>query len=270
MNMDMDLDFDFQEAMQDIEMFVSSLSDFNVITMSNDLPDIRVIDCKYNSELYMILQQELGDVYIQTIVNNLNKETQYGCPYFRICTTPLSNENATNFKLQKFYKSIGLGEMNARCKKAVVVGMASMSIADSPIAIPSAFCSTKIFSLELFKEPELDISCLKSCAQHLYPENSTLCDIAGICLPCHFPREVQDLIMTFCSSPSADIIRDEMYRLCRQWDLCMFPMFLQREPRIPVHIASFYGARNVQMTVRDATRSSLAMGVPRRGLNANQ
>lgn len=267
--MTMDMDFDFQDAMDDIEMYVSSLSDFNVIIMSNELPDIRVIDCKYNSDLYHIIQQELGDGYIQTIINNLNPDTQYGCPYFRICTTRLSSEIGINFKLQKFYKSIGLSEMNSRSKKAVVVGMASMSIADSPIAIPSCFCSTKIFSLDLFYEPEIDVACLKPCAQRLHPENSTLCEIAGIQLPYFLPREIQDIVMSFSSSPTADVIRAEMFRLCQQWDNWMFPMFLQREPRIPVHIASYYGAQGVQSTAEAAIKSSLAKCARRKGLNAN-
>lgn len=260
---DMDMDFDFRECMQDIEMYVSSLSDYNVILMSNDMPDIQVVDCKYNSELYTILQQELGHGYIQTIVNNLNSETQYGCPYFRICMTELSEEVPINFKLQKFYKSIGMGAMNSRCKKAVVVGMASMSMADSPIAVPSCFCSTKIFSLDLFKEPELDIACLKPCAQHLYPEDSTLCDIAGIRLPYYLPREIQNCILSYCSSSCADMIRTEMHRLCQQWDNWMFPMFVQREPRIPVHIASSYGAQGVQSTAEAAIRSTLVSSARR-------
>lgn len=259
-SMDVDMDFDFKGAMEDIEMFVSNLSDFNVIIMRNDLPDISVVDCKYNSDLYRILQEELGDVYIQTIVNNLNPETRYGCPYFRICTTSLSDEHATNFKLQKFYKSIGLGAMNSRCASAVVVGMASMSIEDSPIAIPSCFCSTKIFLLDLFKEPELDIACLTPCARHLHPENSTLCDIAGITLPYYLPREVQDNILSYCSSPTADLIRREILRLCQQWDDGLFVMFLQREPRIPAPIAYLFDAQDVQRTVKAVTNSSLAKG----------
>ena len=264
--MTMDMDFDMQACLEDIDMFVSSLSDYNIIIMTNDQPDIQVIECKYNSELYSTLQSELGDNYIQTIVNNLNMETQFGCPYFRICMTSLGNDIPVNFKLQKFYKAIGLGAMNPRCKKAVVVGLASMSMMESPIAIPSCFCSTKIFSLDLFKEPELDIACMKPCAQHLHPADSTLCDIAGICLPRHLPVEVQNNILSYCSSPDADLIRDEMYRLCRQWDMYMFPMFLQREPRVPVHIASYYGARSVQKTVEDATKSILASSARREGL----
>lgn len=263
--MDMDTEFELQACLQDIEEYVSSLSDYNVVIMSNDMPDIRVIDCKYNSELYPILERELGHGYIQTIVNNMNSETRYGCPYFRICMTELSEDVAINFKLQKFYKSINLGAMNPRCKKAVIVGMASMSMSDSPISIPSCFCSTMIFSLDLFHEPELDVSCLKPCAQRLHPENSTLCDIAGITLPCFLPRELQNHILSYCSSPCADMIRAEMYRLCQQWDNWMFPMFAQREPRIPVHIASFYGASGVQKTVEGATRSTLVNSARREG-----
>lgn len=247
--MDMDCDFDMQLALDSVESFVDGLMDFNVVIMENNQPDIQVITCKYDVELFQLIDEHLGPTYTQTIVNNMNPETKIGCPYFRVCMLNFGNNSTINFKLQTFFKNIGMDSLNPRCKRALVVGLASLQTLNSPISVPTAFCSTRISPIDLAMEPELDMSCLKICNQQYYPEGTTLCDIAGMDLPCFLPCEVQFLILQFCSSPTCDLIRDEMCRLCHQWDLLLFPMFQQREPRIPAPIASFYDAPTVQSTV---------------------
>jgi hypothetical protein len=45
----------------------------------------------------------------------------------------------------------------------------------------------------------------------------------------------------------------EINRICMSWDMWLTPMFVQREPRIPAHIAWQYNASNVQNTAANAT-----------------
>lgn len=254
-----DDEFEFQEMLSDIDNFVNGLTDFDAVIMSNDNPDIQVVEMRYDCELVQLLQEELGMNFVQTIVQNNHSESRQQCPYFRICTTQCSDNLPINFKLQKFYSGIGHGiTFSPKCRKAVVVGLAVNTAFDSPVRMPSSFTSTRVGELDLTQEPELDLPCLKACAQSLYPESTTLCDIAGVELPYFVPWECQCLILSFCSSPTCDLIQSEMYRLSLFWHDTFLPMFYQREPRIPVPIASYYGASTVQACARDATRSTLA------------
>jgi hypothetical protein len=252
-----DSEFDFNHALDRVSLFVDSLMSFNVVIMSNDQPDIQVMELQYDSQLAILLQQELGEGYVQTIVNNNNDDTKVKCPFFRVCMTGPGNDAPVNFKLRSFLNRINMNTLNPRCLKAVVVGLATLHHMESAISVPSCFCTTMIDPIDLNLEEEIDMSCLESCAQHLYPVGSTLCDIAGLAMPCHLPPEIQTRILSYCSSPTADIIRDAVFRLRRRWDYALYTMFLQREPRIPVHIASIYNAATVQATAVAATRPFL-------------
>jgi hypothetical protein len=251
-------DFDIEYAINSTEDFIDDLFSFNVVIISNQEPDIQVIELTYDAEVGPLLEQELGENYIQTIVNNMNPSTNKRCPFFRVCMRDFGDETPINFKLKSFYHKIGMSSMNPRCSKAVIIGLATLTSLDSAISMPSHFCSTMIDNIDLDLREEYDMSCLNLCAEHLHPPGSALSDIAGLRMPYHLPREVQHHILRYCSNPTADIIKGKIADIKRLWDERLFTMFRQREPRIPVHIASIYNAATVQQTAVDATRPFLA------------
>lgn len=254
----MDTDFDYEYAVSQVGNFVDTLFDYNVVIMQNSDPDIGVITFRYDYELGPFLERELGPGFVQTIVNNLNPETKIGCPFFRVCMSGVNEKVSTNFKLKAFYNRINMPTMDPRCSKAVVIGLATLYNLESPISVPYAFCTTKIDPIDLSLENEIDMACMEVCSIDHHPVGSTLCDIAGLDLPVYLPPEIHIHILKYLSSPCAEIIKDAKDDLCMTWDFYMLTMFQQREPRIPVHIASCYNAPTVQQTVADAARPYLA------------
>ena len=248
------------ECLEDVTEFVESLWNFNVLYMANDLPDISVVECSYDYQISMLADQVFGgDGYVQTIVNNMCPETSGRCPYFRILMSGFSLKSPINYKLQAFYSRIRMGSLNARCSSAIVVGLSTLTSLDQPLSIPFCFTTTTIDPLQF--TGDIDLACTKVLAQDKYPDGYTLNDIAGLCLPYHVPENVQALIVSYCREPCAQLILDQVDKILERWDAVLFPMFLQREPRIPVYIASIYNAATVAKTIRDATRPFLAQGV---------
>lgn len=258
----MDPDFDYDFAVSQVGSFVDALFDFNVVLMQNSDPDIRVVSFRYESELGLFLERQLGAGFVQTIVNNLNPETKVGCPYFRVCMSGVNETASTNFKLKSFYNRIGMSTMDPRCNKAVIIGLSTLFSLESPISVPYSFCITRIDPIDLSFEPEIDMACMEVCAQGHHPAGSTLCDIAGLDLPVYLPPETHFNILKYLSSPCAELIKNAQADLCNTWDYYMLTMFQQREPRIPVHIASSYNAATVQQTVADAAKPYLVPTVP--------
>jgi len=253
----MEMDF------ETFEFDAESLFSFNLVIMANDQPDIQVMEFNAEYEIGPYLDKELGSAYVQTIITNRNEETKGMCPYFRICMSGFSSKTSINFKLKAFLNRIGMEGISSHCEKAVVMGLATLHHLESPISVPYLFCTTKIDSIDLALEESLDLACMEVCAESKNPGASSLCDIAGVTLPYFLPWEVQSLILQFSASPTADMIKRERTHLCRSWDALLFTMFRQREPRIPVHIASFFNAATVQQTVADATRPFLVRLVER-------
>jgi hypothetical protein len=245
------------ECLEDVTEFVESLWNFNVLYMANDLPDISVVECSYDYQISMLADQVFGrDTYVQTIVNNMCPETNKRCPYFRILMTGFSLKSAINYKLQAFYSRIRMGSLNARCSRAIVVGLSTLTSLEEPLSIPFCFTTTTIDPLQF--TGDIDLACTKVLAQSKYPEGFTLNEIAGLCVPYYVPENVQSLILSYCREPCAQLIVDQIDKVLEKWDAVMFPMFIQREPRIPVFIASIYNASTVAKTIRDATRAFLA------------
>lgn len=256
-----DLEFDMNHDLERLVRDTDELTSFDVVLMANDDPDIRVINLKYDSQVAELVQRELGGPggVMQTIINNNSFESRHTCPFFRIFyqnASPLTNEN---LKLKAFLDRVGMNTISSRCTKALVVGMAALQHLESAISMPSCFTTTQ---LELVDFPvvteELDMACLAVCAEKFVPEEGhTLCDVAGVSLPCHLPDHVQSLILSFLREPTAELIQRQLDHLCDRWDNLLFRMFLQREPRIPAHIACSYHAATVQQTIADATEPFL-------------
>lgn len=252
----MDPVFDYNYAVNNIADFVDSLFSFNVLVFENRQPDVQVLELRSEEAILELIRSEFGPSAVQSIVPNMDPATRPFCPYFRLIANDFGSA-PTNFKLQTFLGKIKLKAMNPRCSKAVVVGLTTMDqISDVTVSVPYAFCTTSIDNIE-FVDKQLDFACLKPCAPFGHHDGMTLCDIAGVFLPFHLPWDIQAKILTYLRSPTAELIQAKLDDLCHLWDLRLFPMWTQREPRIPAHIACYYRAKTVQATVADATSAFL-------------
>lgn len=253
----MDMEDDIMECLETLD-----LDSYTAIWFENSLPDISIMEMANDAQMCMFVTKEFGkDGCIQTIINNMDPATRTMCPYFRVFMDAFGKNSPINFKLQSFYHRIGMGSLDARCNKALVVGLAALTNLNEGVSVPMAFCTTSIDPIAFHLE-EIDMACLKPCGK----AESSLCDIAGLCLPIHVPDDVQWRILSFLRSPEAEIIQDQIDDLCHRWDVFLAPMFHQREPRIPVPIASFFNVPTVQSTIYGAVRPFLApIACPRTG-----
>jgi hypothetical protein len=266
---DLDLDLTMLEESStfDLNHFgerPEDLFSFTAILICNDEPDIQCMEYFSDTELAMFIQSEFDSDAIQTIVKNNHEDSKALCPYFRIVMEKYSVEAPINFKLHSMFIKMGIQSISPRCVKALVAGLTSFTHLESPINVPYCFMSTNLDPLDFVLErEELDLVCLKPCAEKLNPESTDLCDIAGMTLPYRLPWEVQVNILRYLRHPVADMVLHKIDSLCLLWDLFLHPMFVQREPRIPFHIASFFNASTVLSTAAGATSPFLAMSAPR-------
>lgn len=253
----MEPEFDYNYAIEHVAKFVDGLFSFNVLMLENCQPDIQVIEVGSDKALLELIHKEFGVSAVQSILPNMDESTKIFCPYFRVITSDFG-QAPINFKLQTFLNKIKLKAMNARCSKALVVGLSTMDAgSNATLSVPYDFCTTTIDNIGFF-EKQLDFTCLKPCAPLMREPGTTLCDIAGVSLPYHVPWEIQCKILSYMRSPTADLIHSKLDELCLDWDSHLFRMWSQREPRIPAHIACYYHAATVQATVADATSPFLA------------
>jgi len=245
-----DLDWD---AITNVDAFVDNLMYYSILIFHNNDPDVRVVDIQYDVQVDMLIHEEIGESPFQTIICNMNNDTKDLCPYFRVIMKDFGNHSTINFKLKTFFDRVGVPDMNARCSKAIIVGLHALHMLNSPMTIPSCFTTTTIDVLRFAPGQEIDITCRDTIPEAFGKEGTPLCGIYNLLIPTWLPTNVQDLIMSYCRSPTADIMEKEINRICMSWDMWLTPMFMQREPRIPAHIALQYNASNVQSTAANAT-----------------
>ena len=242
---------------------------FTSILICNKQPDVQMMEYSSDTELALYIQQEFHPEAVQTIVKNQHDASRSMCPYFRIIMDGYSPEAPINFKLHTMFMRMGIISLSPRCSKALIVGLTTFTHLESPISVPYCFISTNIDPLDfMVGEPELDMACLKPCAASANNGITNLCEIAGMPLPYYIPWECQCIILSYLRSPLADMIATKIEQLCYIWDIFLFPMFQQREPRIPCHIASFFNASTVQGTAEAATKPFLVPCARRRGSSA--
>lgn len=236
-----------------------------VAVMDRNEPDVSMRVLTSDVGVAMEIDREFaGQEYLQLVIINRDAETKDFCPYFRVIMNSFVAHSGerVNMHLASFYQKIGMDTLDARVDKAVVVGLYDILHMDKTISVPVQFCVSSIPRMEVGQE--LDSACLKPCGRDLYKQKDlALCDIAGLCIPYHIPLEAQWRILSYLRSPTAQLIEDKVSELCLVWDVFLWPMFVQREPRIPCHIAQLYGAATVQNMINGATRSFLAPIAPK-------
>jgi len=249
--------WDWDKVLDNIEGFVDEITSYNILVMQNSDPDIRVIEIPHYMPVAQVIQEWFPSDSIQTIVNNLDKETKHMVPYFRIVMKDFGGGATINYKLQNFYRKIGLTGFNPRCSMAMVFGLHALHMLESPMDMPSNFCMTTIDPINF------------GIIQESRPPAVSVCNIQGMVLPHYLPWECQSLILQYCQSPTAMIVESKIDSICINWDIALHTMFQQREPRIPVNIASAYGASSVQLAIAVATRPCLAASAEHLGLSVS-
>lgn len=252
----------------DWDIDVEQLASMFVVCFDITDPDVRVLVRGSDAEIAEeIAHQFNGSECIQLIIINRDEESRGMCPYFRIITNSPTPGDRVNAHLRDFYERIGMPSLNANFDKAMVVGLYDLVEMGRCISVPSKFTMSTMKLEEMDLPNEIDSACLKPCAEKLYPEGVTLCDIAGLCVPYFIPIEAQWRIVSFLKNPLAEMVEEKVEELCHKWDVFLYSMFSQREPRIPAHIAYTYHVPTVLTTIGGATRSFLARTVPRGARN---
>jgi hypothetical protein len=107
-----------------IDEFVDGLTSVNIFLMSNEDPDIRVLNVLDESHLKIFIGDCFGDGdgVIQMIIENGNKDHEE-CTHFRLFLQGYGPKNPINYKLETFLRMIKVKGIASRCDKAVVVGL---------------------------------------------------------------------------------------------------------------------------------------------------
>jgi hypothetical protein len=257
--MDMESSFDWDAPIEEI-------FGITVLVMDRTAPDVSVRMLNSDTDVAAEIGKEFGESeYLQLVVMNHDEESKDFCPYFRIIMDSFMAPGSApvNFYLKTFYDNIGMSTLNACVGKAMVVGLCDLIRMERTTSVPIQFAVSKVAEVEM--PLNLDSSCLKACGKGLHKQRDmTLCDIAGLYIPYHIPWDAQWRIVSYLRSPVAEKVDEKIGELCLSWDLFLWPMFLQREPRIPCQLASLYGVASVQSMIRGATRSFLAPTAQRR------
>lgn len=131
------------DTYKNIDEFVGELTSAEILMMSNEDPDVRVINVMDHAHLHMVVSDYLGDGndVIQLVVKS---ETEYPlCTHFKLIMSDHGRQKGTNYKLERFMRMTGIKKILPRCHKAVVVGLDGPlgSLVNIPASLSSGFFS---------------------------------------------------------------------------------------------------------------------------------
>lgn len=240
-----------QETCFDYEVSMEQLSSIRILVMDREQVDVAIVDAKDNVEVACLIESEFQDKeYLQLVVINHDHETREMCPYFRIIMDSFRSDQVVNLHLRDFYERIGMSTLNACCRKAVVVGMFDVFDIHASTSVPAGFSLGSFKCQDFGLVGELDAACLGKRA-------TEICDIPGLLVPYYVPLDIQWRILSYLKHPAAELVSKTMDEICCAWDTFLYPMFQQREPRIPTYIAYLYNVPTVLTTIGGATKSFL-------------
>lgn len=240
------------------DMVIEELSKIAVLVMDRDQPDVSVRTIGSEMDADEEIGKEFGHAeYLQLVMINHDPETRLMCPYFRVIMDTFKATEKVNPHLKRFYERIGMSTLSANCRKAMVLGMYDVANIGRVISVPVGltFGYMSVEDLGLVGD-KIDSECLR-------PLKTVLYGVEGVCIPYHIPLEAQWNILSYLRHPVADIVVAKIEELCHRWDVFLYPMFQQREPRIPAHVAYIYNVPTVLSTVAGATKSFLVPRVQR-------
>lgn len=241
----------------DMDLTIDELCSVTLGVMDRDQADVSIRTVSCEADVNVEIMAEFGHAeYLQLVMINQDAETKDLCPYFRVVMDSFRAEERPNRHLQVFYDRVGMSTLNANCRKAMVIGMYDITDINKVISVPHGLLDTTMVATDLGLGSKLDSDCLR-------PLKTLLYGVQGMYIPYFLPLEAQWRILSFLRHPFAEMIEKKMSDICFRWDIFLHPMFQQREPRIPAHIASVYNVPTVLTTIHGATRSFLAPLAPR-------
>lgn len=217
--------------MPDMCKFLDDLFSFRGLYLNNNDIDVRVIDFPDdNSYSEFCSTIVAGRDAVKLLVKNKCRGLEERCPYFYFIVVNYGTAKTTNYKLETFLAKIGVHGVSSRCDDVVVIGMTDDTSLGTRISIPSCLYVGEVDSVEVGINGEVDMACLHSCALELNRKAKSLCDIPGMwCLPIWLPVEVQQNILSFCISPTAELVKNEMQRINDWWSFHLDEMYYQRQ-----------------------------------------
>ena len=194
-------------------MDVESLTSFNILIFSNLDPDVRSMVLKDTSDLQKCISFIFPNSKNVSQMILPNPDQNGMCTHFMVMADQFHIKSPTNFRLETFLKGVGLHSVQARCLRALVVGMCG-GIGDNYVTIPDSY---------LFLHPRtydplspIDVYC---------SDINQICGIQGTFLPYQLPDELQWNILKYMRHPCAEIISSEMKRINDYWDLHFNSLF---------------------------------------------
>lgn len=217
MALDYDIDLSFIDDFDtSIDTFVERLFHIRVIACDNNLPDIQVFEVEGDDGVAKCIDEYFSKSsnITQLIVPNGKPDTWDIdlVTHFRIVCSEFHSKSPTNYKLDSFLKAAGITGVNSRCRLAMIIAMSGSSNGKN-VNIPSKFLTVSLGELEMFSPIEIT--------------GSDVCHIPGMVLPRFVPLEIQWHILKYCQHPCATLLKNEMERINKFWDLHFENIFEQ-------------------------------------------
>lgn len=194
-------------------MDVESLSSFNILLFSNLDPDVRSMLVSDASDLQNCISVIFPDSKNVSQMILPNPDKSGSCTHFMVMADQFHIKSPTNFRLETFLKGVGLHSVQARCLRALVVGMCG-GIGENYVTIPESYLllPPKVY------DPLSPIEVYSS-------DVNQICGIPGMCLPYSLPDELQWRILRYMRHPCAEMISSEMKRINDYWDFHFSSLF---------------------------------------------
>ncbi len=239
---------------------MDSLFSFSGVFFNNTNPDCMLIEFGDDNQYYEYVKTMAAGRPITTmVVANRLEGTIDRCPYFKICLAD-DGHNNVNLKLQSFLEKIGSPGMNCQFSDAVVIGLYDCFGGGIHLSIPSCLYIRAPDRFDACIDNEIDMACLQPCGINM--GQNSLAEIAGISMPLHLPIDVQYKILSYCRSPTAQLIHDELDRLNCHWDVALDALYYQRVWSVSPIFNYLEPVPTVREVMRGVTRPFLAPGAP--------
>lgn len=193
-----------------LDLEVEGLFSVTTVYMSNDEPDIRVIEIPDAEDMGSKLMELMGNGAsdLTEIVVNNPRANEECCARFHMFISGYQKGDVPNWQFESFLRKIGQQVIGSRCKAVLVVGSTATLASRSFVSIPSHYYTDTSFS-------KASVCVLGSA---YVSQDVEMLDVPGMCLPRHMPENVQWKILSYCRSPTAELIYQYNLQLTRYWD----------------------------------------------------
>lgn len=197
----------YHEDLMDLD--TEGLFKFRGLYMCNDDPDLRVMEFSDAEDVYdnvvSLFGEDIKDVVEITTANKRNDASM--CDRFYFVLGGYKKASVPNYRLETFLHAIGEDGVDARCHRVMVLGATLEWMCRRFVSIPERYFYQSMEIGAVLADPDLTLDF-----------NEDVVGIQGMSLPCHLPEDVQWRILSYCRSPTAQLIHDYNEGLTRYWD----------------------------------------------------